>query len=99
MSRKTASLKVDLDIHKKILWFRDRKLITVSISEFVNSTLREKLDTIGHGETDRILREKLDEVIVRLHRILVNEYDYEISWNSKKQEYIWIADIKQEQLI
>ena len=64
MSRKTASLKVDLDIHKKILWFRDRKLITVSISDFVNNTLREKLDTIGHGETDRILREKIDEIIV-----------------------------------
>jgi len=32
----------------------------------------------------------------RLHPILVHEYDYEISWYSKKQEYIWIADIKQE---
>jgi len=40
-----------------------------------------------------------DGVIERLHRILIHEYDYEISWNSKKQEYIWIADIKQEKLI
>jgi len=40
-----------------------------------------------------------DGVIERLHRVLVHEYDYEVSWNSKKQEYIWIADIKQEQLI
>ena len=38
-------------------------------------------------------------IIERLHPILVHEYDYEISWNSKKQEYIWIGDIKQEQLI
>ena len=38
-------------------------------------------------------------IMERLHRILIREYDYEISWNSKKQEYIWIADIKQEQLI
>lgn len=38
-------------------------------------------------------------IMERLHRILINEYDYEISWNSKKQEYTWIADIKQEQLI
>jgi len=40
-----------------------------------------------------------DGIIERLHRILIREYDYEISWNSKRQEYIWIADIKQEQLI
>jgi len=40
-----------------------------------------------------------DGIIERLHRTLIREYDYEISWNSKKQEYIWIADIKQEQLI
>ena len=64
MSIMTKSLKVDLDIHKKILWFRDRKLITVSISEFVNNTLREKLDAIGHGQGERMLREKLDEIIV-----------------------------------
>ena len=38
-------------------------------------------------------------IMERLHRILIHEYDYEMSWNSKKQEYIWIADIKQEQLI
>ena len=38
-------------------------------------------------------------IMERLHRILVTEYDYEISWNSKKQEYIWIADTKQEILI
>ncbi len=38
-------------------------------------------------------------IMERLHRILVREYDYEVSWNSKKQEYIWIADIKQEQLV
>ena len=38
-------------------------------------------------------------IMERLHRILINEYDYEISWNSKKQEYIWIADIKQEVLV
>ena len=35
----------------------------------------------------------------RLHRVLVREYDYEVSWNSKKQEYIWIAETIQEQLI
>lgn len=40
-----------------------------------------------------------DGIIERLHPVLVREYDYEICWNSKKQEYIWIADIKQEQLI
>ena len=40
-----------------------------------------------------------DGVWDRLHRVLVREYDYEVSWNSKRQEYIWIADIKQEQLI
>ena len=40
-----------------------------------------------------------DGIIERLHRILVNEYDYEISWNSKKQEYVWVADITQEKLI
>jgi len=40
-----------------------------------------------------------DGIIERLHRILIREYDYEISWNSKKQEYHWIADIQQEKLI
>jgi len=40
-----------------------------------------------------------DGIVERLHRILIHEYDYEISWNSKKQEYTWIADIKQEKLI
>ena len=40
-----------------------------------------------------------DGIIERLHRVLIREYDYEVSWNSKKQEYIWIADIKQEILI
>ncbi len=77
MSRKTASLKVDLDIHKKILWFRDRKLITVSITEFVNSTLREKLDMMSHGETDRMLREKISEIVVVMARM-----DQE--WNKTK---------------
>jgi len=38
-------------------------------------------------------------IMDRLHRILISEYDYEISWNSNKQEYIWIADTKQEVLV
>jgi len=69
MSRKTASLKVDLEIHKKIKWFRERKLITESISEFVNSALREKLEQVRHGEVDRVMREKLDEIIVEMGKM------------------------------
>ena len=40
-----------------------------------------------------------DGIMERLHKILIREYDYEITWNSKRQEYNWIADTKQEALV
>lgn len=68
-SRKQSSLKVDKEIHDKIKWFRDRGLIKESIQEFVNKTISDKLDTVGHNQTDRILREKLDEVVVSMGKM------------------------------
>jgi len=65
-SRTPSSLKVDREIHDKIKWFRDRGLIKESIQEFVSKTISEKLDILGHNQTDRMLREKLDELIVSM---------------------------------
>ena len=40
-----------------------------------------------------------DGIMERLHRDLITIFVDEISWNSKKQTYYWIANIKQETLL
>jgi len=37
-------------------------------------------------------------VMERVHRALMSMFSDEISWNSKKQTYYWIANLKQETL-
>jgi len=38
-----------------------------------------------------------DGIMNSVHNIIKSVYDDEISWNSKKQEYIWIANQKEQQ--
>jgi len=68
-SRTPSSLKVDREIHDKIKWFRDRGLIKGSIQEFVSKTISEKLDILGHNQTDRIMRAKIDELTVSMGKM------------------------------
>jgi len=68
-SRKQSSLKVDKEIHAKIIRFKKYGLIKESIIEFTNNALKEKLDKINSYEVEKMVGEKLDEIVASMGRM------------------------------
>jgi len=67
-SRKYASLKVDKEIHDRIIWLKDRNFINVSIQEFVNNTLSDRIQVLGHKWFEGMTSEKLDQLFEEMKK-------------------------------
>jgi len=60
--RNLKSLKVEKEIHAKLVRFKNQGMITTSLVQFTNEALKRKLSEIDHEQAQDILSKKIQEI-------------------------------------